>query len=129
VAVVPLPADPDLGPGSATYPTSARGPGFGASSDGTFSLKRLHGSTRFALAKAPEGWYLKSFAIGGVDVTDAPFDFGSSGVTFEGAEIVVSRDGASVMGSVTAEGGAAAVAPSVVVLRSILPHGSTARGT
>jgi hypothetical protein len=107
VSIEPLPADVDLGP--------ARSPGFGASSDGTFSRKRLHGPTRFALAKAPEGWYLKSFAIGGVDATDAPFDFGSSGATFEGAEIVVSRAGSSVTGTVTGEAGTPSAASSVVV--------------
>jgi hypothetical protein len=107
VSIEPLPADLDLGP--------ARSPGFGASSDGTFSRKRLHGPTRFALAKAPEGWYLKSFAIGGVDATDAPFDFGSSGATFEGAEIVVSRAGASVSGTVVGDVGKPSSAASVVV--------------
>lgn len=107
VLVETLPADPDLGPG--------RSPGFAASADGTFSRKRLHGPTRFALAKAPEGWYLKSFAIGGVDVTDAPFDFGSSGATFEGAEVVVSRAGASVTGTVMGDAGKPSAASSVVV--------------
>jgi hypothetical protein len=107
VTIVPLSADPDLGP--------AGGVGLVSSSDGTFSLKRLHGPTRFSLAKAPEGWYLKSFAIGGVDVTDAAFDFGSSGATFEGAEIVVSRAGASVTGTVTGDAGTPSPASSVVV--------------
>jgi hypothetical protein len=130
VLVETLPADLDLGPsrgsGGPVFTAgtdgtfsldlgSARGgPGFTAS-DGAFSVKRLHGPTRFALAKAPEGWYLKSFAIGGLDATDAPFDFGSSGATFEGAEIVVSRAGASVSGTVVGDVGKPSAASSVVV--------------
>jgi hypothetical protein len=106
LSIMPLPADLDLG---------ARSPGFVVGSDGTFSRNRLHGPTRFALATAPEGWYLKSFAIGGVDATDAPFDFGSGGATFEGAEIVVSRAGASVTGTVTEGAGKPSGASSVVV--------------
>jgi hypothetical protein len=49
-----------------------------------------------------------------VDVTDAPFDFGSSGATFEGAEIVVSRAGASVTGAARGEGKPAPAASVVV---------------
>jgi hypothetical protein len=133
VSVESLPADLDLGPArvpggpvftarnDGTFsldPGAARGsggPGFAGSSDGMFSAKRLHGPTRFALAKAPEGWYLKSVAIGGADATDAPFDFGSSGATFEGAEIVVSRAGASVSGTVVGDVGQPSSASSVVV--------------
>ena len=38
--------------------------------------------------------------IGGVDVTDTPFDFGFGDETVPDAEIVVSTSGASIAGSI-----------------------------
>jgi hypothetical protein len=64
------------------------------SSDGTFYINGLVGPARLALATAPAGFYLKSILVDGVDMIEAPFDFGSAGGEFTGAEIVLSRGGA-----------------------------------
>jgi hypothetical protein len=43
---------------------------------------------------------LKSVTIGGVDVTDTPFDFGFGDDVFPEAEIVLSNEGATITGSI-----------------------------
>jgi uncharacterized protein (DUF2141 family) len=107
-SLVPIQADEDRGP------RDVRTSGV-VSSDGTFYQKKLYGLTRFALTTAPEGWYLKSFTIGGADITDGLFDFGSGAVTFDGAEIVLSRAGATVTGTIADARAASGGSYSVVV--------------
>jgi len=83
-------------------PRAGRGPeGLAIHDDGRFYLTGLHGPMRFSATSLPSGWYLKSVTIAGNDVTDLPFDFGSSARTLSDAEIVLSRDGASIGGVVT----------------------------
>jgi hypothetical protein len=95
--LAPLQLDLDLGP--ATDLSTLSGPVL--QSDGTFYQKRLYGPTRFVLATAPEGWYLKSITVGGAEITEGYFDFGTGSATFDGAEIVLSRAGATVSGAVS----------------------------
>jgi hypothetical protein len=92
----PYPADFDYAPaiGGGTFGLSQRG-------DGTFTLTGLWGPTRFRFTGNPDGWYLKSVTIGGVDMTDTPFDFGLGALTIDGAEVVLSNAGATVAGHVT----------------------------
>jgi carboxypeptidase family protein len=81
-------------------PAGGRGPdGLAVHEDGRFYLTGLFGSMRFTYP-APAGWYLKSVTIGGVDVTDRPFDFGFGEEIFPDAEIVLSNAGARIAGSV-----------------------------
>jgi hypothetical protein len=81
-------------------PAGGRGPeGLAVHEDGRFYLTGLFGSMRFTYP-APPGWYVKSFTIGGVDVTDQPFDFGFGDEIFPDAEIVLSNAGARIAGSV-----------------------------
>jgi hypothetical protein len=61
----------------------------------------LFGPTRFLLRGRQDSWYLKSITIGGLDVTDAPFDFGAGTQTITGAEVVISSAGAAISGHVT----------------------------
>ena len=59
----------------------------------------LFGRLAFALRNAPdENWYLKSFTINGEDIVDSGFDFGWQPATISDAEIVLSRNGASIAG-------------------------------
>src|SRR6185436_15440457 len=59
----------------------------------------LFGRLAFALNSAPdENWYVKSFTINGTDVADSGFDFGTQPGTITDAEIVLSRNGASITG-------------------------------
>jgi hypothetical protein len=81
-------------------PSGGRGPeGLAVHEDGRFYLTGLYGPMRMTYP-APAGWYLKSVTIGGVDVTDRPFDFGFGDEIFPDAEIVLSNAGARVSGSV-----------------------------
>jgi len=83
-------------------PRAGRGPsGLAVHDDGRFYLTGLHGPMRFSATSLPDGWYLKSVTIGGADVTDVPFDFGSVAQTLEGAEIVLSTKGATIAGVAT----------------------------
>jgi carboxypeptidase family protein len=82
-------------------PAEGRGPdGLSIFDNGRFSLNGLRGSMRLTAGDLPGGWYLKSISIGGFDLTDQPFDFGSGEQTFTDAEVVVSPNGATVSGSV-----------------------------
>lgn len=68
-----------------------------------FSSTGLFGPTGFALRSAPgDEWYLKSFTINGKDIVDTGFDFGTKPGTIEGAEVVLSRNGAVVSGRLAA---------------------------
>jgi hypothetical protein len=81
-------------------PPGGRGPqGLSVHDDGRFYLTGLYGSMRLTYPASP-GWYLKSVRIGGLDVTDGTFDFGYSNDTLSEAEIVLSREGGSIEGSV-----------------------------
>jgi hypothetical protein len=71
---------------------------FGWSTSEFFGLG-LFGRLAFALRNAPsDDWYLKSFTINGVDIADSGFDFGTQPATITDAEIVLSRNGASIAG-------------------------------
>jgi hypothetical protein len=83
-------------------PRAGRGPeGLAVHDDGRFYLTGLHGPMRFSATSLPSGWYLKSVTIAGSDITDMPFDFGSSDRTLSDAEIVLSKEGATIGGVVT----------------------------
>ena len=83
-------------------PRGGRGPeGLAVHDDGRFSLTGLRGPMRFIATSLPTGWYLKSVTIGGADVSDVPFDFGSTAQTIAGAEILLSPAGAMIAGAVT----------------------------
>jgi hypothetical protein len=53
--------------------------------------------------------------VGGLDVTDAPFDFGAGTQTITGAEVVISNAGAAISGHVTDAASAPVSNYSVVV--------------
>ena len=82
-------------------PSEGRGPdGLAIHDDGRFTLTGLRGSMRLTAAHLPSPWYMKSITIGGLDVTDVPFDFGADG-KYTDVEIVLSRSSGMIAGSVT----------------------------
>jgi hypothetical protein len=66
--------------------------------DRRFEITGLIGPGRLVLEDAPEGWWLKSVTIGGVDVTDSPVLFGWR--DFDDAEAVVATTGGRLEGRV-----------------------------
>lgn len=81
---------------------------FGWSTNEFFGLG-LFGRQSFVLRGAPDDdWYLKSFTINSVDITDSGFDFGTQPGTITDAEIVLSHKGASISGRRADTRGAAA---------------------
>ena len=95
-------------------PPGGRGPlGLAVHDGGRFYLTGLFGSMRLTYP-SPPGWYLKALTIGGLDVTDQPFDFGFGDGTFPDAEIVLSSSGATIAGSIAETPGRQARASTVV---------------
>jgi hypothetical protein len=79
-------------------PVPAEGKGIVRMGDGAFYFTSLHGATRIAMTLSPDGWYLKSVRVGGIDVTDAAVD---AAVDVDDAEIVISTAGATISGQTT----------------------------
>lgn len=64
-----------------------------------FFLTGLFGPTGFSLRRASgDEWYLKSFTINGIDISDTGFDFGAQPAAITDAQLVLSRNGASISG-------------------------------
>ena len=90
-----VPADPDY----------ARSPPFfdidsPVSEEGAFAIAKLTGPMRFVL-DAPEGWFLKSVMIDGVNAADDPVTFSTATGSRSAVEVVVSSRGAEVSGRVS----------------------------
>ena len=65
-----------------------------------FFITGLFGPTAFSLRRGfADDWYLKSFTINGVDISDTGFDFGAQPATITDTQLVLSRNGASVSGT------------------------------
>ena len=88
------PADPAYGPMVTVYTGGFVG------DDGRFDLIGLVGPGRFALEGAPNGWWLKSVTIGGVDVTDAPVTFDTGE---HNAAVVIATTGGRIEGRITSD--------------------------
>jgi hypothetical protein len=101
------PVDHDLAPRRAADGASAR------VVNGRFRIPALFGARRFALSGMPEGWFLKSVTIDGIDVTERAIDFGVGAGGAVTAEVMLSANGGSIAGRVT--GRSAAAGPFVVV--------------
>jgi protocatechuate 3,4-dioxygenase beta subunit len=64
-----------------------------------FFLTGLFGPTAFNLRRATgDDWYLKSFTINGIDISDTGFDFGAQPAAITDAQLVLSRNGAEITG-------------------------------
>jgi hypothetical protein len=68
-----------------------------------FTLTALAGPTRLRVWSDDQQWYLKSIVIDGLDVVDAPFDFGFDGRVYSDVEVVFSRRGATITGRATTD--------------------------
>lgn len=89
-----VPTEPGAG---APQEMAAAGP----MSDGeTFLLSALSGPNRLIVWSSDDSWYVKSTRILGIDVTDAPFDFGYDGQDYD-LEVEFSSAVASLRGRVT----------------------------
>lgn len=87
-------------------------PGAGVDEEGRFQM-RGHGPMRMTQRAAPEGWWLESATIGGVDATEQPYTF-AGGAPVE-AVVVFSRTAAEIAGRVVDERGETAGSAWVLV--------------
>jgi hypothetical protein len=69
--------------------------------DWTFRINGLSGPTRFGLARAPQGWWLKEVRIGGRNAAYEPAPFGAPEDSRNNVEIVLSNRGGTIGGRVT----------------------------
>ncbi len=72
--------------------------GFEPGSDWRFRFRGLTSPTRFGLARAPQGWWLKSVRIGAVNAAEEPAEFGLPEDSRDDVEIVLSATGATMTG-------------------------------
>lgn len=86
--------------------------------DGSFSMGQVTGPRRLTLLSGPKDWYLKSATLNGIDVADEPYDFGLEGRNYADLEIVVSSQGASVLGEISDRSGARVRDYAVIVYSS-----------
>ena len=80
--------------------TLTRG-GIEPDSDWAFRISGLTGPTRFGLARAPQGWWLKEVRIGGLNAAYEPAPFGAPEDSRNDVEVVLSNRGATIGGRAT----------------------------
>jgi hypothetical protein len=83
--------------------------------DGTFTMRGLIARSRIALARAPDGWWIKSAMIGGIDAAEDPVSFGAKEDSRDDVTIVLAHSGATIAGRVVDDRKRALDAYSVVV--------------
>lgn len=101
VTVTAVAADDDLAPAN-----PRRMAPVGA--DGTFELENLVGPVRIALNGTPPGWWVKSVNVDGVNAAVDPVVFGRELQSRVGVEVLLSRTGAEISGSVRPNAGVTA---------------------
>jgi len=104
-------------------PPNGRGPdGLGIYDDGRFYMTGLFGPMRFSAPNVLPGWYLKTVLVGGVDVTDASYDFGRDETTVTDAQVVLSNSAATIAGSVERQSGSSPAAAVVIAFSTSRNH-------
>ncbi|HET9358211.1 MAG TPA: carboxypeptidase-like regulatory domain-containing protein [Vicinamibacterales bacterium] len=104
------PVDADLAPTSVTMSGNFR-----QATNGRFRLTGLIGPRRIVVSGLPDGWFLKAMTINGSDMTDEVIDFGVGASSAVVAELIISAEGGSIAGRVTAERGRAVAGSRVIV--------------
>ena len=69
--------------------------------DGRFALGGLQGPRRLRLLQAPPSWSLKAVRVNGFDVTDDIVSFGTARESLANVEVVLTKAGPTITGSVT----------------------------
>ncbi|HEX5109134.1 MAG TPA: carboxypeptidase regulatory-like domain-containing protein [Vicinamibacterales bacterium] len=81
-----------------------------------FELQGLTGPLRFDLeGRLPDGWWLKSITIDGINAADEPMTFGTSSQSRREVGVVLSNDAAEVSGQVTGAATQGSGGSSIVV--------------
>jgi hypothetical protein len=80
-----------------------------------FTMSGISGPRRFRLTEAPDGWMLKSVRVNGQDVTDDVLSFGTSADSLSDVDIVLSRMGGEVSGTLAVPRGVSPSLYSVIV--------------
>jgi protocatechuate 3,4-dioxygenase beta subunit len=94
-AFTAYPADPDATPLSGARTLRAT-----VQSDGTFEIVDLVGSLRFGATRAPDGWWLKSVNVAGVNAALLPANFAKGSQTAEDVTVVFAYGTGAVEGRV-----------------------------
>jgi protocatechuate 3,4-dioxygenase beta subunit len=94
-----LPADPDSTPALPSV-EPALAEHADVRPDGRFTITGLVGSRRLT-ATAPDGWWLRSAVVDGIDVADDPFVFGAGAVRRTNVDVVFADGAVTISGRVT----------------------------
>lgn len=103
------PADSDL---TRSFVPSSR-----VNADGTFEAIGLIGPTRLIASSAPDGWWLKSATVAGVNAVDAPATFSASPAS-EQVDVVFSSARSGVGGRVLTATGSPVAGATVLIFPS-----------
>ena len=68
--------------------------------DGTFSISRLSGPIRLGMTRAPDGWFLKSAMVNGVNAADAPVSLNRGDTSVASVTITFASGTGSIEGKV-----------------------------
>lgn len=110
IELTPRPADLDRAPADAGAIAHAE-----IRDDWTFAVAGLNGPRRLRLTSAPPGWMLKAVLLNGSDMTDEVMEFGTARQSLRDVEVVLTRAGAEIAGTVLDANGAPALDASVIV--------------
>ena len=110
IELTPRPADLDRAPSRDGQIARAE-----IHDDWTFALGGLNGPRRLRLTAAPPGWMLESVLLNGEDITDTVLEFGTPKQSLQDVDVVLTRSGADIAGTVVDKSGAAASDASVIV--------------
>ncbi|HEX5109135.1 MAG TPA: carboxypeptidase regulatory-like domain-containing protein [Vicinamibacterales bacterium] len=102
-----VPADPSASPVGLT-------PRAVISSSWIFEVNSLFGPARIA-ATAPDGWWLRSILVDGVNIAETSFDFGVTEETRSDAEVVFASGAATIAGRVVDANGRPVVDATALV--------------
>jgi hypothetical protein len=69
--------------------------------DGRFALGGLQGPRRLRILQAPPSWSLRAVRVNGFDVTDEVMSFGTARESLSNVEVVISKAGPAIAGTVT----------------------------
>lgn len=73
-------------------------------SDWTFTLRNVGGPFLFRLSGFPPEWMLDAVRLNDEDITDAPLDVPTGGKQIVGLRLVITKEGATLAGTVTERG-------------------------
>ena len=84
--------------------------------DWTFEMGGVSGPRRLQVVHAPDGWMVKAILVNGLDVTDEPMPFGTTGQSLRDVAVVMTNRVSEIAGVVSDENGRGPFSDAAVVV-------------